>query len=322
MAGIWFRRRLVLSITLIVAISGSIACKNKHEKPSSQSDNPSSGHIEIVADESFAPLLQDEITNFSQIYKDTKIDVRFLPELKMTTEFFGHENVRLMVIARRLYEDEKLYFEKMGLPPRETKIAIDAVAFIINPSNVDTQLTYEQVQGIMSGKINSWKEINAKSPLSKISLVFDNQQSSTIRFLNDKLMEGQLLTKQEFAVKSNPEVINYVENNPSSIGVVGVGWLSKTDNSMIGKFPAEIRVVAISAKAKPDTYYLPEKRFLYSLQYPFLRELFIISQEKHSGLGTGFATYVASDEGQRIVQRSGLLPIDKAVRIIELKDKF
>ncbi|MEP7128128.1 MAG: substrate-binding domain-containing protein [Chitinophagales bacterium] len=307
---------------MIVAISGSIACKNKNEKASAQSDHPSSGHIEIVADESFAPLVQDEITNFSHIYKDTKIDARFLAELKMTSEFFGHENVRLMIIARRLYEDEKLYFEKMGLLPRETKIAIDAVAFIINPSNADTQLTYEQIQGIMSGKINSWQQINAKSPLSKISLVFDNQQSSTVRFLSDKLMEGQSVTKQAFAVESNPEVIAYVENNPSSIGVVGVGWLSEKEDPTIGKFPEGISVVAISAKEKPDTYYLPEKRFLYSLQYPFLRELFIISQEKYSGLGTGFATYVASDEGQRIVQRSGLLPIDKAVRIIELKDKF
>jgi phosphate transport system substrate-binding protein len=57
-------------------------------------------------------------------------------------------------------------------------------------------------------------------------------------------------------------------------------------------------------------------------KYPFLRDLYIVSREARAGLGTGFATYVASDDGQRIILRSGLMPATQPVRVIEVKDEF
>ncbi|MEO6168533.1 MAG: substrate-binding domain-containing protein, partial [Chitinophagales bacterium] len=286
-------------------------------------DTPETGCIAIVADESFAPLLRNEIATFSSIYKEAKINVEFLPEMKVASSFFGNADLRLMVISRRLYNDEKKYFEQLGLPPHEIKIAIDAIAFVINTENSDSNFEYNQIAEIISGKITSWKEINPNSRLGKISVVFDNQQSSTVRFLSEKLLQNNLqLTHNAFAVDSNPAVIEYVEKDPASIGIIGVSWISDKDDSTSGRFLRRIRVAAVSAKEEPDIFYVPSKEFIYSMHYPFLRELFIVSQEKHSGLGTGFATYVASDEGQRIVQRAGLMPIDRAVRIIELKDQF
>lgn len=320
MAGIAFCRCFLLAVLIPVLVLFEISCNgpNRTNPP----DSPESGKIEIVADESFAPLLRNEITTFSSIYKEAVINAQYLPEMKVMAQFYSNPEIRLMIVSRRLYDDEKQYFEKLGLPPHEIKIAIDAVAFVISTENADSNLEYEQIEGIVSGRIMSWKQINPQSPLDTISLVFDNQQSSTVRFLSEKLLQNLQLTKQAFAVDSNPAVINYVQRNPSSIGVIGVSWVSDRDDSTAGKFLKQIRVVAVAAKDAPGIFYVPSKEFIYSMHYPFLRELFIISQEKHSGLGTGFATYVASDEGQRIVQRSGLMPIDNAVRIIELKDQF
>lgn len=323
MACIATRRFNLICMLMLLTGNGTLfsSCKNKPEKSAAESDTPATGRIRIVADESFAPLLRQEIITFTDIYKNAAIDAVYLPELKVTSEFFGHEENRLMIIARRLMNGEKPYFEKLGLAPRETKIAIDAIAFVINKMNPDSQLQYEQVSDIVNGKITEWRQINPKSALGSISLVFDNQQSSTVRFLSEKL-SIEKLAANAFAVDSNPAVIDYVEQNPSAIGVIGSGWISDKDDSTTGKFLEGIQVVAVSAKDNPGIYYLPEKRFIYSMHYPFLRELFIISQEKHTGLGTGFATYVASDEGQRIVQRVGLMPVDNAVRVIELKEQF
>ncbi len=312
-------------ILLFILLSGNISiitsCKNKEAKPPAALDTPVAGRIRIVADESFAPLLRQEIITFTDIYKDAVIDARYLPELKVTHEFFSSDENRLMIIARRLNNDEKPYFVQLGLTPREIKIAIDAVALVINAANPDTQLQYEQVADIINGKITSWKQINPKSALGDISLVFDNQQSSTVRFLREKLL-NQNLTGNAFAVDSNPAVIAYVKKNPSAIGVIGSGWISDKEDSLSAKLLEGIQVVAVSREGVPDIFYLPQKRFIYSMHYPFLRELFIVSQEKHAGLGTGFATYVASDEGQRIVQRFGLMPVDNAVRVIELREQF
>lgn len=299
-----------------------MACNSKRTVPPDQSDTPASGNIKIVADESFAPLLRNEIETFCEIYDDAAIQAAYLPEAEVLTNFFSRPEIRLMLISRRLHEQEKRHFEQIGLPAHEIKIAIDAVAFVLNNQNNDTSLTYDEVEKIVTGSITNWREISPNSPLGKITLVFDNQQSSTVRYLSDKLLGGKPITSQAFAVDSNPAVIDYVQNEPGAIGVIGVSWISEPGDSTSGSFLNRIRVAAISSKENPDSFYLPIKRFIYSMHYPFLRELFIVSQERHSGLGTGFATYVASDEGQRIVQRSGLLPIDHAIRIIELKEKF
>lgn len=312
---------LVVAVSCVL-ITVSTSCSKKKPLSQANQDTPATGQIRIVADESFAPLLRDEISTFTSIYKEASINAEFLPEIKATAAFFNDPELRLLVISRRLLESEKQHFEKSGLPPHEIKIAIDAVAFVLNTQNTDTNLQYSQVADIVSGKITDWKEINPDSRLDKITLVFDHQQSSTVRYLGEKLLGGKQITANAFAVDSNPAVISYVEKVPGAIGVIGVSWISNKDDSLSGNFLKRVRVAAISAENLPDTFYLPVRRFIYSMHYPFLRELFIVSQEKHSGLGTGFATYVASDEGQRIVQRSGLLPVDKAVRVIELKEQF
>ncbi|MBA2407608.1 MAG: substrate-binding domain-containing protein [Chitinophagales bacterium] len=297
------------------------ACK-RESTHLTQNDTPASGDIHIVADESFAPLLRTEASTFIKIYKDAKVNISFLPEIDVVKAFFSDETIRLMIIARQLTGQEKEYFIKMGLPPREIKLAIDAIALIINSQNVDSNLQYQQVVDILSGKITSWKQINKDSPLENIVLVFDNQKSSTVRYLSDKVLQGGQLSPSAFAVDSNRAVINYVKQDPSAIGVIGASWISDTTDSVTQDILKGITTIAVSSPGKAEIFYLPVKRYIYSMQYPFLRELYIISQEKHSGLGTGFATYLASDEGQRIIQRSGLMPIDNAVRIIELKESF
>ena len=304
-----------------LALTSFISCK-RTTPTTTQSDTPSSGNIRIVADESCAPLLRIEASTFNKIYTNANLNISYLPEIDVTKAFFSDENTRLMIIARRLNEQEKGYFGKIGLPSHEIKIAIDAIAFIINPQNADSNLQYQQVVDILNGKITSWKQINKNSSLEDVVLVFDNQKSSTVRYLSENLLHGGQLTSEAFAVDSNIAVINYVKQHASAIGVIGSSWISDTTDSVTNNNLKEIKTVAVSSLDSPNHYYLPVKRYFYSMQYPFLRELYIVSQEKHAGLGTGFATYVASDEGQRIVQRSGLMPIDNAVRIIELKESF
>ena len=141
MTGIFFRF-FALSFLIIGLF---ISCKNKTASNPENSDTPISGKIKILADASFAPLIKSEITTFSAIYPQAVIDASFLPEKQVTDSFFSNGKIRLMIVARRLQENEKSYFTKMGLPAREIKIAIDALALIVHDENPDTNLTYQQV---------------------------------------------------------------------------------------------------------------------------------------------------------------------------------
>ena len=314
-----FKGLFLSFIAGIFCMLSVLGCKNK-VKPNADTDTPVSGEIAIVADESFAPLIKKEVETFSALYPEAKINMRFLPEYDAATNFYSDRKLRLLIIPRKPGDTERKYFEQLGLPPHATEIAIDAIAIIVNASNPDSMFTYGELADLLSGKIGSWKQVDDKSPLDNPMVVFDNAKSSTVRYMLENVVKEGKLSHNAFAVDSNPAVISYVRTNPAAIGVIGASWLLR-DDLPPGTFD-NIKIAAISARDSLNRFYRPVKKDIYSLKYPFLREVYIVSQEAHQGLGTGFATFVASDEGQRIVSRYGLMPADNALRIIELKNNF
>src|ERR1019366_5260854 len=114
-----------------------------------------------------------------------------------------NDSVRLVVASRQLNEEEKKYFAKINLEPRITKIAVDAVALIVHDDNKDTLLKYEQARDIFTGKIKSWKQLNAKSSLDSIIIVFDHAGSGNVRFLKETFLKDQPLPANCFAANGN-----------------------------------------------------------------------------------------------------------------------
>ena len=66
--------------------------------------------------------------------------------------------------------------------------------------------------------------------------------------------------------------------------------------------------MSVKDKGKSQ-YYAPSQNNLAEGTYPLARDLYIINCQGYSGLGMGFASFVAGDIGQRIILKSGLLPI-------------
>jgi phosphate transport system substrate-binding protein len=205
---------------------------------------------------------------------------------------------------------------------RVTKVAIDAIALIVNKNNKDTLLTLEQVKNLFSGNVKQWKQVNPNSNLGDITIVFDNNKSSTARFVKDSLTANGKLPANTFASQSHDALIDYVAKNENAIGIIGVNWISDLDDSTAVGFLDRINVIGISPKTNPessDEYYKPFQAYIAQGVYPLKRNLFIINAEGRSGLGTGFASYVAGDKGQRIILKSGLVPATMPVRVIGLQ---
>lgn len=191
-----------------------------------------------------------------------------------------------------------------------------------NNSNPDTQFTNEQVKKIITGEIGTWKQLNPKSANVPIQIVFDNNNSGTLRFLQE-YAGGKKVSKNSSASTSSEAVIDYVSKNRNSLGVIGVTWVSDRRDSTLMSFVNKIRVAEISP---PDSsegrgeYYKPYQAYIAVKYYPLWRTVYIISREARAGLGTGFASFVASDKGQRIILKSGLVPASQPVRLVELRN--
>lgn len=284
-------------------------------------DTPTSGTIKISVDEAFAPIIDSHIYAFQKFYKYAKVNAAYKSEAETVKDLL-QDSARLVVISRTLTDAEKQVFAQQKITPRITKIAIDGVALITHPDNPDTTFTMEELRNIFTGKIKTWRQLNPASKLTDITIVFDNAGSSTARYITDSVTNKQPLPANTFAAKTNKALIDYVAQNPNAMGVIGVNWISDFDDSTALGFLRKIKVAAISNnpdKEAVDSYVQPFQGYLVQKTYPLRRNVYIVSREARAGLGTGFASFVAGDKGQRIILKSGLVPANAPVRIISIK---
>lgn len=293
---------------------------------------PTQGRLLVGVDETFAPIMQAEVDTFSKLYTQANVKLQFEPEEKVFVDFINGD-VTLAVAARQLNAEELGEMKKQNITPQTTHIGIDGLAILLHPSNPDSLLTLTQLRAIFTGQTTQWSQLSGHKTLSDINVVFDANRSSTTRFVRDSLTRGAALTSRAFATKSNPALIDYVATHPNAIGVVGVNWISDRDDPKAAGFLTKVRVAAITARPNPAPadfiqpyqVYLAEKTPEQLAEYPDLqnyplrRNLYIISREARTGLGTGFASFVAAKNGQLIFQKSGLMPAHIQARIVTTK---
>ena len=266
-------------------------CKNFDHK----NETIIKGTTNLLVDESFQPIIEDQVAVFQGQY-NAKIVINAKSEKEIIRSFLA-DTSRIVILSRKLNDEEKKYFEKLQIKPKVTQIASDAIAFISNKNNADTLISVNDIILFMQGK-----------PQNRIKgLVFDNPNSSTVRYINDLAGVKNLPKENVFSYKSNKEVIKFVSENEGMIGVVGLNWLYQPSADIV-EYIQKINVLSVQGKGK-STYYPPTQNNLAEGSYPLARDLFIINCQGTSGLGMGFASFVAGDVGQRIVLKSGLLPI-------------
>jgi phosphate transport system substrate-binding protein len=61
------------------------------------------------------------------------------------------------------------------------------------------------------------------------SIVFDNPNSSLVRYLKHLSGNKELKQKNIYALSSNKEVIKYVSEHSDAIGITGFSWLNDPD---------------------------------------------------------------------------------------------
>ena len=83
------------------------------------------------------------------------------------------------------------------------------------------------------------------------------------------------------------------------------------------------QVMSVSAadKATPENSFKPYQAYLFYGDYPLARSIYALLNDPRSALPWGFASFLASDRGQRIILKSGLVPATQQVRVVNIKDK-
>lgn len=279
----------------LLAISLLYGCGSE---PAAVDQTFTTGVMKILVDESFEPIIEDQIYVFENTYTKAKIEALYKPETELLNLFLS-DSVRIAVLSRELKPEEARFYESKKIKIRVNRFAIDGIALITHRSNVDSTVQVDDILNTLQGNPGRIK-----------SLVFDNANSSTVRYLKELAAVKTLPSTGVYAMKSNPEVIRYVHEHPGVIGVVGVNWLKHPEKELEG-IVKELKVIAVKnvpGKKGADNFYKPTQSNIALGLYPLTRDLYIINCQGRPGLGSGFASFLAGDIGQRIVLKSGLVP--------------
>ena len=307
------------SILMLLAFAFVLcySCKMKPQKFTDET--PTRGNIKIAVDESYQLLADAELYTFQSTYKDAKVKPLYLPEDSIIKLFMA-DSVKVIITSRKLTENEDAYLRSKSFNPKTTIIAYDALAFIVNKANLDSNLRYNTLKDIFLGKTSQWKQVNPKSKLGNIKVVFDNPGSSNVRTIMNKFEMTGSLPANCYSADKNSEVVKYVEENPDALGILGVNWISDPRDSISYSFLSKINVVSVTPSYDSDgpDFYSPHPAFIANKEYPFIREVYTINRETFAGLGTGFTSFVAGDSGQRIILKMGMLPATLPIRLVEI----
>ncbi len=279
-------------------------------------DNNTSGTITIAVDESLKPIIDAEVDTFEAIYRNAHINVVYTTEAEAVLAML-QDSARMAIVTRNLTTEEVEYLKKQQLTPKTNKIAKSGIAVIVHRENPDTLLTLDDFKKILTGT-NNLTALHKKYTTQNAVVVFDQPTSGIVRYLRDSVVRFDSLPAYCYAVNGNAQVIDYVSKNRQAFGLIDVSWVSDSDDSTANAFLRSVKVVGI---AREDEYFQPYQAYIANKSYPLLRDALILSREARMGLGTGFTAFVASEKGQRVVLKSGIVPATMPIRIIQVNNE-
>ncbi len=314
---------LMAGCILAAGLSGCL----KYEK---KANSHTSGTTTMVCDNTFENIMAQEIDVFEYQYPEAHILARYATQAEAFDSLMSL-NTKTIVVSRDVTKQEREILKSKRRTVRSTKIAVDAVALIVNPENPVGKLTIKEVADILSGRSSQWNDIWPTDKLGEISVVFDDKASSLVTYMRDSLLNGEPLGPNVYAQGSIPAVFRTVMENKNAIGVLGVSWIttdmrsadmSKEDLAMsvLSEEPVEgasivddVKVLSIYREGEARAY-KPYQENIFNGTYPLFRQIYMITTGASGSLAGGFYAFVTGDIGQKIIMKTGILPA-RATRI-------
>lgn len=321
-------RKILFAISVSMMLFSSSCMKYEKKENSS-----TTGTMTMVCDETFRNIMEQQIDVFEYQYPDAHILARYATQ-GVALDSLLSLNTRTVVIARDLTKKERDYLKSKRRSVKSSKIAVDAVALIVNEKNPCSMLTTKEVGDILSGSSRYWNDLEP-SDLGEISIVFDDKSSSLVQYMRDSLINGGDLGPNVYAQGSIPAVVNAVCKNVNAIGVLGVTWITsdmqsaemtrdEIAQSVLSDQPVQGATLNQDVKVlkirRPDevTAYKPYQQNIFDGTYPLFRPIYMVTTGVSGSLASGFYTFVTGDIGQKIIMKTGIMPARTRIQVVQL----
>jgi phosphate transport system substrate-binding protein len=181
--------------------------------------------------------------------------------------------------------------EESSLGLVDTKVALDAIAVIVNLDNPVTSLTTSQVAQVFEGTITNWSQLGG--PDMEIGLVNRDEASGTREAFLKIVLKGGEFDRTAAVLPGTGQVRSVVAQSKSAIGYISLGFAD-----------ASVRALTIDGVT-------PNERTVADGTYPISRVLHFFTKGQPTGLAKAYIDFVLSPAVQdEIVPDAGFLPVD------------
>ena len=177
-----------------------------------------------------------------------------------------------------------------GVDLKETIVAYDGIAVIVNTANSIKGLMKKQVEQIFTGEITDWSAVGGSG--GKISVYTRNTSSGTYAEFKELAMKKRDYAPDSQKLAGNEQIAQEVGKNPNGVGYVGLAYTKASG----------IRVVPIDGAS-------PSKGSVLAKSYPYARPTFFYTNGEPTGAVKEFIDFTVGPEGQKIVEQVGFVPI-------------
>jgi phosphate transport system substrate-binding protein len=300
---------VILAVCGILMATGG--CGGSDQKENTM-ETTTSGTIHISVDESFKPVIDEQVQVFESLHPDAHINVHYKPEAECLKDL-NNDSIRMVIVTRGLTEPEREALQKkLTYSPRFGPLAYDAIAVLVNNASKDTIFTMQDIRSIAKGTSGY-----------KYKMLLDGTSAtSTVRFVIDSLLRGEALSQNVVAAKSSQAVIDYVSANNDAIGLLGVSWVGNRNDPQVLSFMEKVKVAELECRDCNGVYIKPYQANIALGRYPMVRPLYYILKENYDGVGSGFSNFLIYEKGQLIFRRAYLLPgrMELDVREMEITE--
>jgi phosphate transport system substrate-binding protein len=216
-----------------------------------------------------------------------------------------------LTIAQSSRSVETKEFEEAktkGFELEQVPVAIDGIAFYVHPQLSISGLTVAQIKDIFTGKITNWKEVGGPdldiTPVSR-----PIADGGTPEYFHKEVLSGENFASTVQEVRDTTTGIQRVAKTSA-----GIGYATASEVIQSTIRPLPIAKDTNQPFVPPVVGNAVNKTALADGSYPITRQLFVAirrDRQLAEQAGVAYANMLLSDEGQRLVEQAGFVPIRK-----------
>jgi phosphate transport system substrate-binding protein len=214
--------------------------------------------------------------------------------------------IEIATASRQMKPKEiELAKNNTGKEPKEFKVGLDALAIYVNKNNPIESISIPELAQMYgeAGSIAKWKDLNIEisgCQDGRIMLIGRQNSSGTYAYFKEAVLGEKGEYRRGISAGSgSSDVVATVSTTPCAIGYSGMGYRTSA-----------VKVAKVS-KEKGSPGVEPSIESATDGSYPISRPLFIYTLGEPSGNIKAFAAWILSDEGQKIVEEVGYVPLPK-----------